>query len=64
VAIWDGVGRGYGVYGETSFRANVGDPVMANPEHVEILKQGVEVWNQWKAKNIKINPDLAWYHLY
>jgi hypothetical protein len=37
---------------------------MANPEHVEILKQGVEVWNQWKAKNLKINPDLAWYHLY
>lgn len=24
---------------------------MANPEHVEILKQGVEVWNRWREKN-------------
>jgi hypothetical protein len=23
---------------------------MANPEHVEILKQGVEVWNQWRKE--------------
>jgi uncharacterized protein YjbI with pentapeptide repeats len=30
---------------------------MANPEHVEILKQGVKVWNQWRKENI-IFPDL------
>lgn len=24
---------------------------MANPEHVEILKQGVEVWNRWREEN-------------
>ncbi len=32
---------------------------MANPEHVEILKQGVDVWNQWRADNVKINPNLS-----
>ncbi len=24
---------------------------MANPEHLGILKQGVEVWNQWREEN-------------
>jgi hypothetical protein len=24
---------------------------MANPKHVEILKQGVEAWNRWKIGN-------------
>ena len=31
---------------------------MANPEHLEILKQGVEVWNKWQQENPKIQPDL------
>lgn len=31
---------------------------MANPEHLEILKQGLEVWNQWREKNPNIQPDL------
>lgn len=31
---------------------------MANPEHLEILKQGVEVWNQWREENREIRPDL------
>jgi uncharacterized protein YjbI with pentapeptide repeats len=31
---------------------------MANLEHVEILKQGVEVWNQWRICNPEIKPDL------
>ena len=32
---------------------------MANPEHVEILKQGVEVWNRWRTEeNQKELPDL------
>ena len=32
---------------------------MANPEHLEILQQGVEVWNQWRRKNPEIKPDLS-----
>ena len=32
---------------------------MANPEHVEILKQGVDVWNKWRKENSKIAPDFA-----
>jgi hypothetical protein len=31
---------------------------MANPEHLEILKQGVEVWNRWREENFDIWPDL------
>ena len=32
---------------------------MANPEHLEILKQGVEAWNEWRRENPKTSPDLA-----
>ncbi len=32
---------------------------MANPEHIEILKQGVEAWNKWREKNPEIKPDLS-----
>lgn len=31
---------------------------MPNPEHVAKLKEGVEAWNAWRAKNRKIAPDL------
>lgn len=31
---------------------------MANPEHIAILKQGVEVWNQWRKENTQVTPDL------
>ncbi len=32
---------------------------MANPEHLKILKQGVEVWNRWRRKHWKVRPDLS-----
>jgi uncharacterized protein YjbI with pentapeptide repeats len=32
---------------------------MANPEHLAILKQGVEVWNKWRVKNSILYPDLS-----
>jgi hypothetical protein len=32
---------------------------MANPEHLQILMQGVETWNQWRSKNRDIKPDLT-----
>ncbi len=31
---------------------------MANPEYLEILKQGVEKWNKWREENPYIAPDL------
>jgi TIR domain/Pentapeptide repeats (8 copies) len=32
---------------------------MANPEHLEILKQGVGVWNQWRFADHHVFPDLS-----
>lgn len=32
---------------------------MANAEHVEILKQGVEIWNVWRKDHEDIRPDLS-----
>ena len=37
---------------------------MANPEHLKILKQGVEAWNKWREKNPDITPDLRGADLY
>jgi len=32
---------------------------MANPEHLKILKQGVEVWNKWREESAQqVKPDL------
>jgi hypothetical protein len=31
---------------------------MANEEQLELLKQGVQVWNQWKRDHPEIGPDL------
>ncbi|MGH1363282.1 MAG: toll/interleukin-1 receptor domain-containing protein [Calditrichia bacterium] len=31
---------------------------MANPKHVDILKQGVEVWNKWRSQEPIVKPDL------
>jgi uncharacterized protein YjbI with pentapeptide repeats len=32
---------------------------MANEEHVNLLKQGVEAWNRWRQENPGIRPDLS-----
>lgn len=32
---------------------------MANEEHLKILKQGVEVWNQWRKEYPDVKPDLS-----
>src|SRR5437667_7127645 len=32
---------------------------MPNPEHLAILKQGVEVWNRWREDNPEVSPDLS-----
>jgi len=37
---------------------------MANDEHVALLKQGVEAWNEWRGENPNILPDLSGVDLY
>jgi uncharacterized protein YjbI with pentapeptide repeats len=32
---------------------------MANPEHLKILKQGVEAWNKWISEHPVSIPDLS-----
>jgi uncharacterized protein YjbI with pentapeptide repeats len=32
---------------------------MANPEHLRILRQGVEKWNKWRRENPNVHPDFG-----
>lgn len=32
---------------------------MANLEHLKILKQGIDAWNQWRKENPTVTPDLS-----
>jgi len=32
---------------------------MPNPEHLAMLKEGVEAWNQWRGQDPEIRPDLS-----
>jgi Pentapeptide repeats (8 copies) len=32
---------------------------MANPEHLELLKQGIASWNEWRKGNPTSLPDLV-----
>ncbi len=31
---------------------------MADPEHLRILRQGVDAWNRWRGENPEVRPDL------
>ncbi len=37
---------------------------MANPEHLKLLQQGVDVWNEWRAKERGTVPGLSGTNLY
>ncbi len=32
---------------------------MANKEHLEILKSGIDRWNAWRTENADVRPDLS-----
>jgi uncharacterized protein YjbI with pentapeptide repeats len=32
---------------------------MANQEHLDIFRQGVETWNKWRQEHVSIEPDLS-----
>src|SRR5947209_4306126 len=32
---------------------------MANQEHIDILKKGVDVWNFWRKSHFEVQPDLS-----
>jgi|GEM_PF-1482060 len=32
---------------------------MANQEHIDIVKQGTEAWNEWRLRNPDVVPDLS-----
>ncbi len=36
-----------------------GPKLVANPEHLALLQQGVEVWNAWRDKEPSFRPDLS-----
>jgi len=36
---------------------------MANTEHLEMLRRGMEVWDKWRSEHIDVQPDLVGAHL-
>jgi hypothetical protein len=32
---------------------------MANQEHLDILKQGMDIWNKWRMEHPNLRPDLS-----
>jgi hypothetical protein len=37
---------------------SIPEALMANEEHVALLKQGVDAWNEWRDENLTILPYL------
>jgi uncharacterized protein YjbI with pentapeptide repeats len=44
-----------GIFGDEK----IGGNRMANQEHLDIIKQGVKAWNQWRREHPEVQPDLS-----
>jgi uncharacterized protein YjbI with pentapeptide repeats len=44
--------------GEPVSLLNQGRKIMANEEHLELIRQGADVWDAWRAKEPSVHPDL------
>jgi hypothetical protein len=42
-----------------SLKALVLEGIMANPEHLVMLKRGVEGWNRWRRVHVHPEVDLS-----
>ena len=40
-----------------------GPKLVADPEHLALVQQGVDVWNAWRAKEPSVRPDLSGINL-
>jgi uncharacterized protein YjbI with pentapeptide repeats len=40
------------------FAKKAGGKQMANQKHLDIIKQSVETWNQWREEHTEVKPDL------
>ena len=40
-----------------------GPKLVADPEHLDLLQQGVDTWNAWRAEKPSIRPDLSGAYL-
>jgi uncharacterized protein YjbI with pentapeptide repeats len=36
---------------------------MANQQHLDLIKQGSDAWNEWRKQHPEIEPDLSYANL-
>jgi hypothetical protein len=67
--LFESVGHWWGVMGVASAKRGRAsffsvhwqnhETSMADEQQLQIIRQGVEVWNEWRLKNPELIPDLS-----